>query len=277
MKKRKSKFFVITALLIFTVLILGVLLWLLNEKKKSEPKQQAQSETSVTETASEGKISEETTSEVQSGDGSSVSAQESQNDTSENGSTESESQGKTVEETSETEVPEKAEPDSSGYVILNKDPQVLYSVGSTDEDTKVQYERIRFTLPKNWTGSNQSDQNDCYFFYNDHAKMMLNKQFLGAGTDLDKEESLESCISGVEEGGFNNVKHERTVSVGDKNAYVLTGDAVVDGVQINGTVIYCQIGKNIYTFIFAEEEGYSYEDDINSFISSLEVCNQAGE
>ena len=107
---------------------------------------------------------------------------------------------------------------------------------------------------------------------------MLNKQFLGTGVDLNAEGSLEDCIVGVEEGGFSNVEHVQSFQVGEKTGYVLKGDAPDgQGGTGKGTVIYCQIGKNIYTFIFLEENGYSYEDDINSFISSIEKGDPIGE
>lgn len=275
MKDKKTKNFAVIAALLLVVVIIGIIVIFLQKKNDDEVASRTEN---VTEASSDTAAEESAGSGAATGVSEENSGETTEATTSEK-TTEVTTEVSTEEETTDIATPPQAEPDSSGYVVLKDDnTSVLTTVGSKEHETKVSYERLRFTLPANWVGSNQPDQNKCYFFYSDHGVMMLNKQFLGTGVDLNAEGSLEDCIVGVEEGGFSNVEHVQSFQVGEKTGYVLKGDAPDgQGGTGKGTVIYCQIGKNIYTFIFLEENGYSYEDDINSFISSIEKGDPIGE
>ena len=161
--------------------------------------------------------------------------------------------------------------ESAGVVRLSDDTTVSTVVGSAESDTDIVYERLKFTLPKNWSGPSAPDANKCYFFYTDHGMFMLNRQYVGTVVDFNSSEALEGCINGATEGGFNNVRHVDTVKIGDRNGYVLQGDYTSGESHIDGTIVYCQIDGNEYTIIIADYDGGLHEGDIESIINSLDI------
>ncbi len=161
--------------------------------------------------------------------------------------------------------------ESAGVVRLSDDTTTSTIVGSSDSETDIVYERLKFTLPKNWSGPSAPDANKCYFFYTDHGMFMLNRQYVGTVVDFNSSDALEGCIQGATEGGFNNVQHVDTITVGDRNAYVLRGEYTSGESEIVGTIVYCQIEGDEYTIIIADYDGGLHEGDIESIIASLDI------
>ena len=169
-----------------------------------------------------------------------------------------------------TEADTAEESGKAGTAILSDSNTQEEVIGAPDAETNVDYEKIQFTVPKNWMGSSVPDQNNCYFFYTEHARFMLNRQPL-YGADLTSDEGQQGAKQGMEEGGFNNVRKDRTVSDGNTVVYVFTGDADTGTGKINGTILYVQAGDEIYSILIAVEDGYDYGDDIETIISSIDV------
>lgn len=175
-----------------------------------------------------------------------------------------------TETTTGTEADTAEESGKAGTAILSDSNTQEEVIGAPDAETNVDYEKIQFTVPKNWMGSSVPDQNNCYFFYTEHARFMLNRQPL-YGADLTSDEGQQGAKQGMEEGGFNNVRKDRTVSDGNTVVYVFTGDADTGTGKINGTILYVQAGDEIYSILIAVEDGYDYGDDIETIISSIDV------
>ena len=73
------------------------------------------------------------------------------------------------------------------------------------------------------------------------------------------------------------MEYVKSFPIGGKEGYVLHGTGVRNNEKVDGTIVFLQIGKNEYTFIFAVEEGYSYDEDIESWISSLDIDKSLGD
>jgi hypothetical protein len=263
---KKFKVFVIATAIIIAVLVIGIIIMSLTEKKRVaetttqavaegttfEPSQTSGKDEGLTEAATEtaGDDSSDNKTDVDDG------KEEAGEPTDITEAETAEEQGDNPEET--------AEP-----IDLKK--AVGESVGSKDKKTEMVYESIKFTLPENWTGSGSPDQNECYFFNTDHAKVMLNRQHLPDGVNLNDPGALDGAIQGAEEGGFNSVEQVETIYVGRNRGYVLKGIAETESGKLDGTIVYCQVNRNIYTFIFAVEEGYSYDEDIEGMIDSIDI------
>ena len=244
MDSKKFKIFVIACLVVFAGLIIGIIILSQPTKPKETPQATTAAATEAATEATTEAVSEDT--------------EEATTETATGAATE------TATEASAGEASEQSE------VVLNDNTKTQDIIGSQDAETQIKYRSITFTLPKNWLGITAPDQNKCYFFYTEHATLMLNRQPL-SGANLDSEEGVQGAMQGIAEGGFSNVQRDRIVTIGNYTGYVFTGEAEKDGVKYNGHVLYVQIGKEVYTFIIAAEDGYSYNEDIESIIGSIDI------
>ena len=249
MDSKKFKVFLIGGLILFTGLVIGIII--LSMPKKAEELMTTDAPESVTIVASTDSSSEAETAI----DTEALTDTEMTEDT---------------ETATGTEADTAEESGKAGTAILSDSNTQEEVIGAPDAETNVDYEKILFTVPKNWMGSSVPDQNNCYFFYTEHARFMLNRQPL-SGANLDSEEGVQGAMQGIAEGGFSNVQRDRIVTIGNYTGYVFTGEAEKDGVKYNGHVLYVQIGKEVYTFIIAAEDGYSYNEDIESIIGSIDI------
>ena len=158
---------------------------------------------------------------------------------------------------------------ADGVVKLGPD-HTQAVVGSADAEAEVSYQKIRFTLPKGWMGATVPDQNNCYFFYAANARCMLNSRPLD-GADLTSDSGIQGAVQGIEEGGFKQAALVETFPVGDAKAFVFTGTSDTGGSVLQGTVIYVQVGDEIYSFILAAEEGSGYDADIEALKKSIRL------
>ena len=249
MESKAFKIFVIVCLVIFLGLIVGIIIISLPSKERDSVEVTTQEAINVISST------EATTEEKQE----SVDTEEK---------TESKSSAEAGSTTESAE--DKTEEAESGAVILSDSNTVQEVIGSPEEETEIEYMKVSFTIPKNWMGTSAPDQNKCYFFYTEHARMMLNRQPLN-GANLDSDAGIQGAKQGIEEGGFSNVTEVRTVAIGDRTGHVFTGEAVSGDSKIYGTILYVQIGSDIYTFIMASDEGYDYSEDMEAIISSIKL------
>ncbi len=249
MDSKKFKVFLIGGLILFIGLVIGIII--LSMPKKAEELMTTDAPESVTIVASTDSSSEAETAI----DTEALTDTETTEDT---------------ETATGTEADTAEESEKAGTAILSDSNTQEEVIGAPDAETNVDYEKIQFTVPKNWMGSSVPDQNNCYFFYTEHARFMLNRQPL-YGADLTSDEGQQGAKQGMEEGGFNNVRKDRTVSDGNTVVYVFTGDADTGTGKINGTILYVQAGDEIYSILIAVEDGYDYGDDIETIISSIDV------